>query len=131
MASKHNYASRMALKRENQLTAGLISDRFPEVSGITLHMTYLQKGANPVLMVRTVNILPASYAYLKMDCMIKGCEGGGFDLTSIVSEMVKARKTMKKGALSCCGRIDALDSDHASVEYEIVIEYGDPGKGEA
>jgi len=123
MANRHNYALKMELKKQNNVAAGLISDRFPAVSGMVIHMTYYRKAANPVLMVRTVNIFPTSYAYFKMDCMIKGCDGGGFDLTAVVDDMVKTHKKVSKGALVCCGNVDALASEHASIEYETVIEY--------
>jgi len=113
----------MELKKQNNVAAGLVSDRFPAVSGMVIQMTYYRKGANPVLMLRTINVLPTSYAYFKMDCMIKGCDGGGFDLTSIVADMVKTHKKIKKGALSCCGKVDTLEGDHASIEYETVIQY--------
>ncbi len=123
MANKHNYASRMAMKRQADLDARLLSERFPDVAGITVQMTYYQRGANPVLMVRTVNILSSSYARLRMECMIKGCDGGGYDLDPVVSAMVKTRKKLKKGSLPCGGTIDAVASDHASIDYEITIEY--------
>lgn len=123
MTNRNNYATKMALKRQNRFAAGLVSERFPHVSGIVIHMTYYQKGPNPVLMLRTVNMFPASYAYFKMDCVIKGCDGGGFDLTSVVDDMVKTHKKLKKGALVCRGKIDALASDHASIEYDISIKY--------
>ena len=123
MANRHNYALKMELKKQNNVAAGLISERFPAVSGMVIHMTYYRKAANPVLMVRTLNIFPTSYAYFKMDCMIKGCDGGGFDLTAVVDDMVKTRKKVSTGALVCCGNVDALASEHASIEYETVIEY--------
>lgn len=123
MANKHNYALKMELKKQTQFAAGLVSDIFPEVSSIVVHMTYYQKGVNPVLMVRTVNIFPASYAYFKMDCMIRGCDGGGFDLTPIVADMVKAHKKVRKGSLICSGKVDTLISDHAKIEYEIMMQY--------
>ncbi len=113
----------MELRKQTRFAAGLISDRFPGVADIVVHMTYYQKGANPVLMVRTLNIFPTSYAYFKMDCMIKGCDNGGFDLTSIITGMIKAHKKEKKGTLTCCGKVDALVSDHASIEYELSIKY--------
>ncbi|MDI6800802.1 MAG: hypothetical protein QMD01_01900 [Thermodesulfovibrionales bacterium] len=123
MTNRHNYAAKMTLKKQIRSAAGLVSEHFPRVSGIVIHMTYYQKGPNPVLMVRTVNVFPASHAYFKMDCMIKGCDGGGFDLTSIIADMVKTRKKVKKGALVCRGKIDALVSDHASIDYDIDIKY--------
>lgn len=123
MTNRNNYAAKMALKRQNRFDAGLVSERFPQVSGMVIHMTYYQKGPNPVLMLRTVNIFPASYAYFKMDCMVKGCNGGGFALTSAIANMVKAHKKVRKGSLVCCGKTDTHPSDHASIEYDIVIKY--------
>ncbi|MDP2278722.1 MAG: hypothetical protein Q8K51_10915 [Nitrospirota bacterium] len=127
MANRHhhrqNYALKVELKKQVNIAAGLVSDRFPSVSGIVIHMTYYRKAAIPLLMVRTVNIFPTSYAYFKMDCMIKGCDGGGFDLTSVVTNMVKAHKKMKNGSLDCSGTADAIESDHARIEYETVIQY--------
>lgn len=120
---RNDYALRKELRKQNNLAAGLVSDRFPAVSDIVINMTYYRRGANPVLMVRTVNIVPTSYALFKMDCMIKGCDGGGFDLTSVVSDMVKTHKKMKKGAIVCHGNVDARASDHASIDYETVIQY--------
>ena len=127
MANRHhhrqNYALKVELKKQVNIAAGLVSDRFPSVSGIVIHMTYYRKAAIPLLMVRTVNIFPTSYAYFKMDCMIKGCDGGGFDLTSVVTNMVKAHKKMKNGSLDCSGTADAIESDHARIEYAAVIQY--------
>jgi len=123
MANRQNYAVIKEMKRQTNLAAGLVSDRFPSVSDIVINMTYFQRGERPVLMVRTVNIVPTSYALFKMDCMIRGCDGGGFDLTSVVTDMVKTNKKVKKGAIDCHGNIDAQASDHASIEYETVIKY--------
>jgi hypothetical protein len=123
LANRHVYAAKIELKKQTKVAAGLLSDRFPKISDIVIHMTYYQKGANVVLMVRTVNIFPTSYAYFNMDCMIKGCDGGGFDLSPVVVEMVKSRKKVKKGNLVCCGKVDAVDADHASIMYEILIQY--------
>jgi hypothetical protein len=128
MANRQQYAAKMELKKQNRFAAGLISERFPEVSSIVIHMTYYQNGSNPVLMVRTVNVFPTSYAYFKMDCMIKGCNNGGFDLTAIVNNMVKAHKKEKKGSLSCCGKVDALVSEHARVDYDVAIQYSKVGR---
>ena len=127
MAIRHNhrqnYALKMELKKQVNIAAGLVSERFPGVSGIVIHMTYYRDAAIPLLMVRTVNIFPTSYANFKMDCMTKNCDNGGFDLTAIVAEMVRTRKTMKKGEIVCHGTIDSLASEHASVHYETAIKY--------
>lgn len=123
MAHKQNYTTQAELNRQNRLASGLLSERFPGVSGIVIQMTYFQKGANPVLMLRTINILPKDAAFFNMECVIKGCDGGGFDLTKIIANMVKAHKKIGKGKLVCRGKIDTRALDHASVEYEIGIQY--------
>jgi len=58
-----------------------------------------------------------------MDCMIKGCSGDGFDLTSVVAGMVKSEKKEGKGTITCNGKIDLLEPGHASIEYQAAIRY--------
>lgn len=75
-------------------------------------------------MVRTINICPSDPAYFNMECMIRDCIDGGFDLTTVITDMVKGRKKARKGSLACCGKTDTSPSDHAHVSYEIGIQYG-------
>lgn len=128
MAHRQNYIARMELNKKNRLAAGLVSDMFPEISGMVINMTYYQKGVNPVLMLRTINVLPTGYAYFNMECMIKDCSNGGFNLTSAIADMVKNHKKSGKGTLSCNGNNEALASDHASVSYVISIQYKNRSK---
>jgi len=127
--NRHDYAAKMELKKQNNIAAGLVSERFPAVSGMVIHMTYYRKAHIPLLMVRTINVFPTSYAYFKMDCMIKGCKGGGFDLTSVLAGMIKMHRKEAKGIISCRGNTEALEADHARIEYEAVIQYKKPPKG--
>lgn len=123
MTNKRQHSAKAELNKQHKLAAGLVSERFPRVDSILVNMTYYQKGINPVLMVRTINVLPTTYAYFNMECMIRDCAGGGFDLTPIISKMVKSLKKSGKGRLVCRGKGDGLSSDHASIEYEINIKY--------
>ena len=123
MAHRQNYIERTELTKQRKIAAGLLSERFPQVAEIVVHMTYYQKGANPVLMVRIVNFFPSRHAYFHMDCMIKGCTDGGFDLTRVITKMIKNRKRIGRGKLTCNGKGDALASDHASIDYEVSIKY--------
>ena len=123
MAHRQNYIEMAELNKQRRVAAGLVSERFPKVSSIVIHMTYYQKGANPVLMVRIVNVIPTNYAYFNMECMIKGCSNGGFDLTSVIKNMIKNHKKSGKGKLVCNGKSETLAHDHASISYEISIQY--------
>jgi len=123
MAQRQNYAVKMDLLKEKRIAAGVVSDRFPEVRGMVIQMTYFRAGLNPVLMLRTLNVFPTAYAYFNMDCMISGCTGGGFDLSPVIKEMVKKHNRLKKGTLSCNGKNADITSDHAHIDYEIAIKF--------
>lgn len=123
MAHKQNYVESIELNKQRRLAAGLLSERFPGVSDIVVRMIYYQKAINSVMMVRTVNFWPTHYAYFKMDCMIKGCLDGGFNLTSVIAKMIKNHKKSEKGKLICNGKSDTVSSGHASIDYQITITY--------
>ncbi len=121
MIRKQSYREKLELKRNNLLAAGLVSERFPEVSCIVFHMIYYQKTSDPVLMKRTVSFFPTHYACFYMDCMREECTDGGFDLTPVVAGLVKNHKKSVKGTIACNGKSEALG--HASIAYEVSIEY--------
>lgn len=112
-------------KAQMEREAGLISENFPTVSKMTLVLTYYQVAAMPVIMVRTINFRTDSVANFKMNCVISGCEGGGFDLTKRVAASVKIHKNTLNGRLACNGTNEAINKNHASIDYEITIEYKD------
>lgn len=123
MSNKQDYMARMELNRQNKLATGLLSERFPQISSVVIQMTYYQRGINPILMLRTVNIFPNNSAYFNMECAIKDCIGGGFDLTSVIADMIKGRKKSGKGKFVCSGKIEEQFIDHASIDYEVTIQY--------
>ncbi|MCK5427700.1 MAG: hypothetical protein KAJ34_08395, partial [Thermodesulfovibrionia bacterium] len=104
------------------------SERFPKVSGIVIYMTYYHKAENPVLMKRTVNFFPTSYAYFKIECIVKGCEGGGFDLKRVVTGQIKNHKKLLKGEIICKGKNGDTVSCHSNISYEINIKYNRSSK---
>ena len=114
----------MELKKQARLKTGLLSKKYPNVSGIVIHMTYFNNSENPLLMERTVNVFPSSYAYFLMECMTKTCEEGGFNLSRIISKHIKLKKKVARGEMICKGKIDKATKDHASISYKIEIKYG-------
>jgi hypothetical protein len=128
MINRQNYTARIELKKKNRLTAGLVSERYPQVDAMVINMTYYQNVSNPILMLRTINVLPRDYAYFKMDCMIKGCTDGGFDLTRVIADLIKNNKKSGSGTMNCKGKNDMIASGHASISYEITITYIASGK---
>lgn len=123
MIQRQDHLKKMELKKQHKLDAGLVSECYPNVESMLISMEYYHKAENPLLMKRTVNVFPSSFAYFKMECMTKGCEGGGFDLTSIIAKHVKQLKKSLKGTMVCKGKNSEKQPDHASISYEITIKY--------
>jgi len=118
--SKH--AARMERMQEimqQKHEAGSVATHFPEVANIVMNMTYNQKGARSIL--RTFNFTPSSYAFFIVNCLRKDCVDGGFDLTQIITTMVRNRRMEVKGSLSCTGTDSS--TNHSDIVYEVVIQY--------
>lgn len=123
MIQRQEHLKKIELKKQHRLDAGLVSDCFPQILGMVIHMTYYHNADNPILMERTVNVFPTSYAYFKMECMTKGCEEGGFDLTSAIVKHIKQHKKSFKGKMVCKGKNSDHPLDHASISYEVSVKY--------
>jgi hypothetical protein len=126
MAHKQSYTAKLLLN-EKKAQAGLVSERFPQVSGISMNIVFYQRlSSNPILLVRTINFFPTSYAYFDFDCMTENCSEGGFDLTPVISEMVKKHKKAAKGTIECKGK--GSPAGHASISYEVKMEFNHNSK---
>jgi hypothetical protein len=110
--------AREELKRE-RLAAGLMSDRFPNVSSIVVTMTYNRAPAASVF--RTVHYCPTSPAFFRISCLGEGCEGGGLELTWVIQRMIREREKSMRGELRCENRDEAIP--HADVDYSVAITY--------
>jgi len=128
MTHKQSYMEKLELKKNKMLAAGLVSERYPGVSSIVFRMTYYQKTSDPVLMTRTVNFIPTDYACFHMDCMREECCNGGFELTPVVTGLIKNLKKTVKGKIVCNGKSESLPNGHASIAYEVSIQYSQQTK---
>ena len=107
-------------KLQQRHDAGSVSKRFPEVVDIVINMTYYnQRGIKSVL--RTFNFSPTSYAFFRVDCLSRNCVDGGFELTPIVTTMIRNRRVGTKGVLSCEGSDPS--GDCSDIAYEVAIHY--------
>ena len=121
MNYRQSYKEKLELERASLLATGLVSEHYSGVSSIVLHMTYYQRGLQPVLMERTLSFLPAKYAGFHMKCMHEGCTDGGYDLAPVVAGLVKSCGKSIKGKLFCHGTNDTIG--HASIAYEVNVRY--------
>ena len=99
--------------------AGSVATRFPEVASIIVNMTYNQHGAKSIL--RTFHFNPDSYAFFVINCLRRDCVDGGFDLTQVITALVRNRGVDAKGALSCKGADSS--TGHSDIVYEVAIQY--------
>lgn len=119
-ANVYNVRNEVREERKRQtLAAGLMSERFPDVSSIVLTMNY---GRGTRLAVfRTLNFYPGSSAFFKISCLSEGCDHGSLDLTHSFRRMIGGRETSSKGELSCDNKDAAIV--HPRVEYQVAITY--------
>jgi hypothetical protein len=120
----HSVNSRKSAARTERLQqrvdAGFVSAHFPEVDSIVINMLYSQRGIQKSL-PRIVNFFPGSYALFRIDCLNKDCVDGGFDLTEVITAMIRNRRGTAKGELSCVG--NGSSADHSAIVYEVTIQY--------
>ena len=116
--SKKN-AARME-RQQRKLDAGLMIAQFPEVTRIVIKMIYRQNDIMKSL-PRVVNFFPESSALFRIDCLNKECVDGGFDLTRVLTGMIRNRREAAKGDLSCEG--GGPSASHSTIAYEVAIQY--------
>jgi hypothetical protein len=120
--NNNKHSAMMERKQEimqQRREAGSVASRFPEVASIIMNMTYNQKGTISIL--RTFHFTPSSYAFFTVNCLRQDCFDGGFDLTQVITAMIKNRKVDAKGALSCKGTYSS--TNHSDIVYEVAIQY--------
>ena len=85
---------RMQERMQQRREAGSVATHFPEVANIVMNMTYNQRGAKSIL--RTFNFTPNNYAFFMINCLRKDCVDGGFDLTHVITAMIRNRRVEAK-----------------------------------
>jgi hypothetical protein len=120
--NNNKHTAMMERKQEmmrQRVEAGSVATRFPEVASIIMNMTYNQKGTRSIL--RTFHFTPDSYAFFLVNCLRQDCVDGGFDLTQVITAMIRNRREDAKGVLSCKGTDSS--SSHSDIDYEVAIQY--------
>jgi len=123
MAKRCNQAAEILLHRQNRFDAGPMSALFPDVSSLIIRMEYFGREAAAPVMTRTVNFSSSAHAYFHMSCMMRGCQKGGFDLTDIITDMIRNHKRTNKGMLACEGTGKDITPAHVMIHYEISMTY--------
>jgi len=118
MIHSRQAAARLA-RIEEEREAGTLAVRYPEVEKIIVRMTHWQHGIKSI--VRNRWFFPSSFAVFKMSCLSRDCVDGGFDMSRIITEMIRSRSRARTGELDCEGNESKACPAH--VAYEIAIAY--------
>lgn len=118
---RQTYKEKQDIRNAELAAAGLIEERYPEISNIVFYMIYYERGIDRVLMKRTLSFTPADHAGFHLRCMHEGCENGGYDLAPVIAGMTKVRKKSTSGKIYCHGTSHTVG--HASMAYEVKIQY--------
>ncbi|MDA8088568.1 MAG: hypothetical protein M0Z75_17960 [Nitrospiraceae bacterium] len=130
MARRHSSRSIRAIElAKERLDAGLLSEKFPQISKITILATYYYDRKGSVLMVRTINVFPNSSACFHLQCPIKDC-ALGFDLGPDIMELIRKGGKSAKGSAACSGKDGSDASIHSSISYEITIQYNSASRSD-
>ncbi|UCG78305.1 MAG: hypothetical protein JSV21_00245 [Nitrospirota bacterium] len=119
MNYRRNYTEKKALKEEQKIAAGLISEQFPKVHSITIDLTYSSRILTSSNLKRTIYFYPDTYAYFQMGCMTKSCSDGGYDLSPVIQKLIMANQERGRGEMDCANE----KREHESMSYEIKIRY--------
>jgi len=106
-------------RKRQILAAGLMSDRFPDVSSIVVTMDYSRGSFSSVH--RTMNFYPGSHAFFKISSLGDECDEDGLDLTRFIHRMIGSHESSAKGEFNA-GRKDSAIV-HPIVGYEVAITY--------
>lgn len=107
-------------RQQRKLDAGFMEAHYPQVTGIVVSMIYNQRGIQKSLS-RIVNFFPGSYALFRIECLNKECHEGGFDLSEVITGMIRNHVGSAKGNLSC--ESDSPSANHSTIAYEVAIQY--------
>ena len=106
-------------RKRQTLAAGLMADRFPDVSSIVVTMDY-SRGSHSAVH-RTMNFYPGSYAYFQVSPLGEVSDEGGHDLTRFIHRMIGSREKLAKGQFNDEQTDPAVG--YPTVGYEVAITY--------
>jgi hypothetical protein len=111
MGRKGEAAQRAAERRKRENDAPRLIATVPSLESLKLEI-HERRGAETVTHVRRVVVATAP-ALFAMNCVQKGCEGGGHDLTSSVMSALRRGETSFEGHSACHGQLGPTPCDSA------------------
>lgn len=108
-------------------SAGLFKDRHPQIKELLIDLKFHDFDTDKIITSRVQTLKSESSAYVAIDCPLHECISGGFDLTEILAEGIRDRKSIFAGSLCCNGWQDLERVNQhrclCKLSYKITIEY--------
>ena len=90
-------------RRDRERVAARIRNRFPQVREITLDLTFTDHDQQVAPSQATPRYSGDDPAFFEIDCPMRECVSGGFDLTEAVTAMLSNRQAVASGTVVCQG----------------------------
>lgn len=113
--------------------AASLRERFPQVGQLVVNMSFADVRRIGSYSAQMRSFSGSAKAFFAIACPRTLCLDGGFDLDSVVLELLEAGKTTSTGTLECPGWVDPTRSERARcllhVQYRVQVLYDAPEPG--
>jgi hypothetical protein len=100
-----------------------LAEVYPTLCRVTLFVAFEEADAASEPGYQQIIFTPDSEAVFRLDCSRDACEGGGFDFTPVVDDLVQSGESMVHGTHACAGTMGPQgDRCSLQAEYRIVID---------
>jgi len=107
-----------------------LRERFPKVEELVLDMVFVDLKAIGTYSPQMRSFSASAKAFFAIACPRTLCLEGGFDLNSIVGEVLGGRAGRSVGSLECQGWIDPTHGEHGrcllQLHYRLQVRFGSP-----
>jgi hypothetical protein len=95
---------------------------YPGLRRLTLFVAFEEADATAEPNYQQIIFTADAAAEFRLGCSRDTCNGGGFDLSPIIDEMVVSREVMAHGKLCCSGHLGAGERCALRAEFRIIID---------
>lgn len=92
------------LRHRAYLAAPLLAEQFPAVRELAVRMKFNDPEGKEKPQPSARVFSPDMRAFFQLQCPLRDCTGGGFDLTSAVPVALKGSRPVTRGSFTCEGR---------------------------
>lgn len=114
-------------RRRAYLSAPTLRDQFPNVEQVVLQLSFTDYSGMSQYSAQTHTFSPAATAFFEIPCPSTVCTGGGFDLGSVVWNLIRRMGEETSGRLDCQGwqSTDQADTHRSPMQlhYRLAISY--------